>query len=239
MSPSDLLEDTPESECDEKFLEEFENAWKDFLSNRPFRCKRFDHIIDLQTQLMTLKQDNSKMVKDFQKQIKFLDRGKTVSEKEFSEKIQGVLQEEKRMKDAVNERIESVKWLQALQEQTLPWFHFMRELDRLAEVHHKNDEASPSANKVSRPSARAKFLAAGVSRAESPSQHQLGECLVDNALLTTQVQMLHREVERCQTLMEINETTICKFLAKNNIWNILETKEIEKYCDKKSYADNV
>jgi len=179
-------------------------------------AKRDQHIIELQNEADSLLQSKQKMEGEFKKQIAFFQWGQDMSEKKYTSKIQATLEEQAKLRESLAEKIEVIAQVERLQDQTLPWFHLMKELDRLVEEQEPNKE-SLSRN-VPQPSDQALLLAKS---SKHKDNCELRAKRVDHALLATHASMLHKEIERYEKLLEINEE-LGQFLKDLDIWSILK-----------------
>ena len=262
----DVADQDDDNSFDAAFLEEFENAWSQYLlrlqtknqqqqqqeqekhSTSPEHCQpqlpsllmtsrqRGQHIVELQTEADAVLQSKIKMENEMKQQIAFFHWGQEQSEKKFTKKIQATLEEQQKERERLEGKIAALEQAERIHEQTLPWFHFMNELDRLVvekDVISKNNDASTS-RKVARPSARALLLArSGPRSSNSSSQHNPSHgraaadklewraSRIDRALLTAHAAMLHKEIERCETMLAIHKE-VGQFLTEHDIWSILK-----------------
>jgi len=250
LTREDLLEVA--DDFDPEFLVEFERAWTRFVRSKKdhdnpittIAGQRQERIADLQEQCLDLQKTKDKMEQEFENQIAFLRHGRNASEENYIRQMRRHRAEQQAVQKELTEHLDSVKKIEQFQEQTLPWFHFMNELDRLASTIGDNDKDETKNNtensnlKIALPSPRAQLLlhsspnqhhpkkkgetAAG---AGAPSQEQVRAIRIDNALLKTHVSMLHKEIERCELSLDLREQVVGKFLTEHNVWSLLSPQQ--------------
>ena len=249
LTREDLLEVV--DDFDPEFLVEFERAWTRFVRSKKdddnpittIAGQRQERIADLQEQCLDLQKTKDKMEQEFENQIAFLRHGRNASEETYIRQMRRHRAEQQAVQKELTEHLDSAKKIERFQEQTLPWFHFMNELDRLASTFGDNDKdetknkkTENSNLKIARPSPRAQLLLHSspiqqnpkkgeTAAAVAPSQEQLRAIRIDNALLKTHVSMLHKEVERCELSLDLREQVVGKFLTEHNVWSILSPQQ--------------
>lgn len=256
LTREDLLEvanDDGDASFDEAFLDEFETAWTQFLREKKnptigaAPCQREQRIAALQKRGSQLQQSKDAMEREFQKQIAFFQEKAIESEQLYATEIEEAVQQQLELREKWTAKLQANAAIETLQEQTLPWFHFVNELDRLAAAatannnlpgsHQQQPSDEINGHKVARPSARAMLLCQQQGNSPPPPpppldhanngthQQQQEQLLranrIDHALMTTHVSMLHKEVERYEHLLNINKD-VGGLLTELNVWSILQ-----------------
>lgn len=135
--------------------------------------------------------------------------------------MQEAMDKPRAVHDELSKKLDAVARADQLQQQTLPWQHFIKELDNLISKQDGNSTASSEkSSKVAKPSARAVFLTEQTTTG-LPTDAQLRAYRIDHALLTTHVSMLQKEIERYEKLVESQED-VGKFLTDHDVWSILK-----------------
>ena len=215
------LEEEEGSTCDEKFLEKFEIAWRCFLRDRPALLEghRGKRISQLQQQVKNLKASRESEELELKRQIAFLHSSNEALEEQYKQKLKEVKEKQHVVQDKLEKKLDAISHLEQLQQQTIPWQHFLSELNRLAvqkqqnELVPSNGELAAIDSKVAKPSARAMLLAAQTIT-DSESDVQFRACRIDNALLATHVTILQKEIEQYEKMVECREFAE-KLLSEN------------------------
>ena len=218
---------------DAAFLEEFETAWSQFLSEQPsdhtlLNLPQEQRVLELQKEADAVLSSKIKMEKEMKQQIEFFRWGQEQSEKKFTTKIQETLEEQQKQRELLAGKITTLDQVERIDNETLPWFHFMNELDRLVEEKQVISKDATS-RKVARPSARA-LLLAKCGYPHNNKQHLRGDQLewrasrIDHELMTMHSGMLQKEIERCEKVLAINQE-VGQFLNDLDIWSILKATD--------------
>jgi hypothetical protein len=134
--------------------------------------------------------------------------------------MQSAIETQRQLHEDLQKRLDDVKHADKLQTQTLPWHHFLHELDLIA-ADTKSLEGSVVEDKKTRlvrPSGRAMVLT-------DHSRGCAGDVVlrafrIDHALLTNHIRMLTKEIDRFRRMQKAQEMT-AKFLKDFNAWGIL------------------
>ena len=231
----EVADQDDDNSFDAAFLDEFETAWSQFLSEQQpsdplhnlLNLQQEQRVIELQNEADEILRSKIKMEKEMKQQIAFFHWGQEQSEKKFTSKIQETLEEQQKQRELLAGKNDALDLAERIHDETLPWFHFIKELDRLVE--EKEVIAKDSTNrKVARPSARALLLAkCGNSHHK---RHLRGDQLewrashIDHALMKTHSAMLQKEIERSETMLAINQE-VGEFLNDLDIWSILKASD--------------
>lgn len=231
----EVADQDDDNSFDAAFLEEFETAWSEFLSEQPsdhnlLNFPQEPRVLELQKEADAVLLSKIRMEKEMKQQIEFFRWGQEQSEKKFTNKIQETLEEQQKQRELLAGKIAALDQVERIDEETLPWFHFMKELDRLVEEKEVISKDSTS-RKVARPSARALLLAKCGHPHNNNKHHQLrGDQLewrasrIDHELMTVHSGMLQKEIERCETMLAINQE-VGQFLNDLDIWSILKATD--------------
>jgi uncharacterized protein YdiU (UPF0061 family) len=226
---------------DEAFLLEFEQAWARFLHQYPKylpQASRHDRLQQLQEKLQATIDSKEKVEAEIEQQMAFFQSSCQVLEDEYAAKMQHGIETQRQLDAELTKQLMVVARADELQQETLPWHHFMHELDRAAaasttaqKIANNNamttfDSSSDDASPLNvLPSARAIAIADLASSYGSTSTDDLlyRAFQADKAILTAHVAMLEREVERFDTTLRAQELA-GKFLTDNNVWSVLDKK---------------
>jgi hypothetical protein len=102
-----------------------------------------------------------------------------------------------------------------LQQETLPWYHFVHELDLIS-------DSEVTSGSMHKPSARA--IALTDHSRGCPEDILLRAYKMDHALLSTSVSLLKKEMERYDALVKAQEFS-SEFLTDYNVWSIVNSSE--------------
>lgn len=214
-------------------LEGFEVAWRDFMKEHPELVpegKREDHIKEMQEQAQVVLKAQVEANDELQKQLKFFEKSREDLEHDFEKEFADMRSKQKKTKDFLQNQLDNVVITEHLLSQVLPWEHFLTSVDKAAENERKLNSENPgqktSSNenpvvendKKAKPSARAIFLVD--STKGDKNDVQLRAHHIDHALLTTQVQMLQKEAEAYEKLLETHKI-VGKFLNDQNVWSMV------------------
>lgn len=232
LSREDWLEvadqDEDDNSFDETVLAEFETAWSQFLRENPsalFTTGREQRISELQKEADKVLRSQEKMESEFKTQIAFFQWGQEMAEKKFTTKIHETLERQQKGRELLAEKIQALDKIERIHEETRPWFHFMQELDRLVEEQEPSSSSKdPASRKVAHPSARALLLARTGRNKHSKDKFDWRASRIENALLTAHTSMLHKEIERYETMLAVNEE-VGQFLTDLDIGTILKGNE--------------
>lgn len=132
--------------------------------------------------------------------------------------MQAAIETQSKIHDDLQKRLEDVKTSDKLQMQTLPWHHFLYELDLIAASAKESADETEKSSRVNRPSDRAMVMT-------DHSKGCAGDVVlraykIDHALLTNHIRILTKEIERYKRSLKAQEMT-GKFLKDFNAWGIL------------------
>lgn len=201
LCQNDLITENNGEPIDDSFLESFNAAWSQLLKERG--CLKGLHqekISALQKEALRLKVASDNLKVELSRQSTFVrtkrDEMEAFYQQQFEDieaKIQKTDEKSKEKRDMIETAIQSA----AL---TLPWLHFMRELDRLGTMSNSSDHENVQETQgLSIYRSRAIVLAkcyAKVADSDNTSLMEQRVDYVENALLKSHIQMLTLERER-------------------------------------------
>jgi hypothetical protein len=135
---------------------------------------------------------------------------------DFIGKMQGAIESQSQIQDSLQRRLDDVRAADKIQQQTLPWHHFLYELDQLAAS--VKPEPAKKSKKTIRPSERAMVLTDHSSGC--PGDVVLRAYKMDHSIMTNHIRILTKEVDRYKRLVKAQEMT-GKFLKDFGAWGIL------------------
>lgn len=130
--------------------------------------------------------------------------------------MQAAIESQSQIQDSLQRRLDDVRAADKIQQQTLPWHHFLYELDQLA-ASVKPEQATRS-KKTIRPSDRAMVLTDHSSGC--PGDVVLRAYKLDHSIMKNHIRILTKEVDRYKKLVKGQEMT-GKFLKDFGAWGIL------------------
>jgi len=204
-APSDLEE---LSEEDAALVEEFEKDWVLFLRENPDKNpggKKAVEVDRLRTGVTDALAHKAAVETELNEQLNFLKKG--FEKLEDSAKLQldhnNVLQ--KKLFETLQEEIDKVPSANKILSNTLPWEHFIETLDGTVTAKESAGVGShrPSGSGANA-SARAYEL---ILRTDDQAGDKLRAHQMDHALLSTQVKMLEKEIERYEKMTYLLDKT--------------------------------
>lgn len=207
-------------------IHQFEEAWNEFLIQNPAVLPtgpKGKRIASIEQQLDALKASKNNVEAEMQRQLEFFDQSKDQLEANFEKAMTSAATTQQHLYADLNRHADNIAVASHDLTLTLPWEYFFHALDNLVvrdEVKPLPEHLSPK-SKSMKPSARAIFLVNANQLADSRSQDFILKAYrIDHALLSAQVKMTHREVERYEKTTESLEF-LGKFLTDHNIWGLL------------------
>jgi hypothetical protein len=147
--------------------------------------------------------------------------------------MQEAIEVQRKVHEDLQKRLDDVHSADKIQQLTLPWYHFLYELDELASsVKSAHGEKS---RKTVRPSDRAMVLT-DHSRG-CPGDVVLRAYKIDHALRTNHIRMLTKEIDRYKKVAKGQEMT-GKFLKDFGAWEILAKTSSQDDSTSDSASDN-
>lgn len=239
ITKDDLTTPYQTAECLD-FLERFEDAWKKFLQTLPDKDlprgnsgSRLEYAL---AQIEKLEKSKQDVEQELQDQLKFFRESREKMEDKFDAKLREASLKQRSIQEDLNEQLEMVSKVEELQIQTIPWFHYLDELNELVDAdsddeddydfeeiegEHKTNELLSHAVK---PSKRAMLLSLSkccVDNNIDSTNNMLRAFRVDRAMLRTHISMLKKEIQRTEYL-SISQERIAQFLSKHKVWNCMK-----------------
>lgn len=220
------------TENDQDYLIDFQDAWTKFLLQRPELVPRGQlgqRIDSLHHQTEFERATNEAVHLELKKQLQFFTSSRESLEDLFTFKLNEAMERQRELHDELQIKLDTVALADQLQAQTVPWMHFLQQLDRLnaaktaeaAAAATDKPEEEPSNNRAVKPSARAMALT-DVSSGDS-ADIMLRAYRTDHALLTTHIAKSQKEIERYVKLIQSQEVAGL-FLTEHNVWSLLSNK---------------
>jgi hypothetical protein len=144
--------------------------------------------------------------------------------------MQAAIEIQSQVHEDLQKRLEDASSVDKIQGQTLPWHHFLYEVDLLA-ANAKSAQSGKS-RKTVRPSDRAMVLT-DHSRG-CPGDVVLRAYKIDHALMTNHIRMLTKDIDRYKKLARVQEMA-GKFLKDFDAWGVLSMTPSQ---DDSSSGDN-
>jgi hypothetical protein len=209
------------SEKDVDTIDEFEDAWYEFLSNDPDMLplsQRGKRGLQIERQIEELQASKQNAEAELKRQLDFFSSSKEQLETNFKKAMAGAAMDQQKIHTQLNKQIDNVAVADHNAMLTIPWDHFLDTLDHA--VVHTDTKSLADGKKTMKPSARAMFLVNAHNEDERSRDFLLRAYRIDHALLNAQVKMSQREVERYEKTTESLEV-LGKFLTEHNIWGLL------------------
>lgn len=232
LTRDDITEQLSDTEA--ATIEEFENAWENFLSSRPGilppgrKLKNCRHI---QTRMNEIEGKKQNVCLELQKQLDFFADSKVKLEEKFHKtKEEAALQQQEVVRQLEKE-IDDIALSDKILSEVLPWEHFFDNLEANTSTAHNGSVASLSAatsqSQIIKPSGEAMYLAnvqpkelIYAARRGKSKSHLLRAYRIDNALLKARAAMLRREAERLEKNLNADRM-ISHVLMDNDVWGIM------------------
>jgi|Transcript_11338 hypothetical protein len=207
--------DVPLNRDDLDMVENFEACWSVYMQEHPELMPaggRSKKLIELKSQVMESKLSLKKLEHEYENQLKVFGKSRDLLEINYQKGMQEALKRQKTIHALLQRELDRVLEADELESQIVPWEHFLASVDKAALV----PLLEPKDRSV-KPSSRAMALVENVG---DPSDVQLRAFRIDHALLTAQVEMLQREIEKVEKTTKALDLT-GEFLTENNIWALL------------------
>mmetsp|Transcript_4050 Transcript_4050/g.9661 ORF Transcript_4050/g.9661 Transcript_4050/m.9661 type:complete len:260 (-) Transcript_4050:152-931(-) len=210
-------------------IEEFEDAWKKFLSSRPGTLPpgtKIKNFRNMQTRLNLIEGKKQNVCMELQRQLDFFDSSKEKLEEKYSkEKEEATLQQESVIA-GLEKEIDNIAVADKILSEVLPWEHYFDNLESNAASAHGASSASHKTghSQVIRPSDEALYLA-NIHPSDAVDAHKSAEAesylihayRIDNALLKAKSVMLKREADRLEKNL-LADRALAKLLMDNDVW---------------------
>ena len=210
------------SEGDIIMVQAFEASWKEFMAENPSLIplgKKRDSVLKLQRDILSTLQSKQAVETELVRQLEFFQQSRDNLEQHYGEQATKANIYQSKMHDTLQEQLDKVYKAKSLAQQTISWNHFLNCLDKATPEQLKG---SPSRKEKSfKPSARAMAL---VDPTGDEADVQLRAYRLDHAILTAQVKMLDKELEK-QEMTTITLEAVGKLLSEHNIWGLLTKQQ--------------
>ena len=207
--------DVPLTAHDMILVEDFEAKWSEYMQKHPELMPsggRSKRVTELRGEVLKARMSQKAVEKELEDQIKLFGRSRDSLEFNYQKAMQETNQRQKKVLDVLQKELGKAVEADTLESQLVLWEHFLSCVDKTALV-----PAMALKEKTVKPSARAVAL---VDQSGDPSDVQLRAYRIDHALLTAQVEMLQKEIIRCEKTTD-GLDLVGKFLTENNIWALL------------------
>lgn len=230
MMAAPITEDDLDFELDsdaQNTMNDFEAAWKTFMKEHPDLVpegKREHNIKQLQEQATLTTTKQTQVTDELQKQLDFFEMSRKGLEQDCEKEIESTRATQKEIHAILQQKQDDIGIAEHLQSQTIPFDHFLVCLDRASRKAKTRGTlptlscASGEKDKKVTPSDRAMFLVNTASVDESDVE--LKAYQIDHALLNARVEMLRKEAEGYEKLLE-SQKMVGKFLDENNVWTMV------------------
>lgn len=222
------------SEIDVETIEEFEDAWQEFLSSRPGvlppgrkikKCKQ------IETQMKEIEGKKQNVCLELQRHLDFFAASRDKVEEKYKNAKEDAKLQQKNIKEELEHEIDEIAKADKLLSDVLPWEHFFENLESNTTAVHNGSVASMSAgtsqSQQVKPSAEALYLADirpgevfYAARRGTSKAHFLRAYRIDNALLKAKAAMLRRETERLEKVVK-SEQMLSQILTENDVWGVM------------------
>ena len=220
-----------DKECDEadkEIIEEFENAWIEFLKKNPEKLvpRQEKRISKIKSQMTDTSVESKKIEEEFKLQLEFFAESRDQLEENFKRTMNEETENQKEMRDDLDRDVDGAAIADHNFSLTLPWEKFFYNLERVVAKESmlplpKDIIAVDDITKPLLPSKRAVLLLKSGSEYKPINKDfMLQAYRVDEAMMKAQIKMYELEVERYEkTLKNLEDTG--KFLTEHNIWGVL------------------
>lgn len=212
--------DVPLTANDKNLVEEFEAKWSEFMQQHPEMMPsggRTKTVNELGEQVLMARKSQAEVEKELEQQLLLFGRTRDLLESNYRKAVQEANIKQVGLQDTLQTDIDNAVRADRLESQLVPWEHFLSSADRASLV----PSMELNKGKAVKPSARAMAL---VDPSGDPGDVQLRAYRIDHALLTVQVEMLQKEIDRCEKTTD-GLDLVGTFLTENNIWALLSSKQ--------------
>jgi hypothetical protein len=218
------------SERDIQAIDEFEEAWREFVSSRPGVLPpgaKLRSCLAIEYQIDDVEVSKRNVQMEMQRQLDFFNSSKDQLEANFTRAMEEAALMQQDVNKRLTKEISDIADADESLSTTLPWEHFFDNLDSLAEEACIAEEAGGGLRAL-KPSNRALYLANNIDHTEvamaalegRSSALLLHAFNIDNALLNAEIRMMQREVDRLEKTTK-SQQVMAKFLTEHNIWGLL------------------
>jgi hypothetical protein len=243
VHPADLQDVLGRALTDDEaaLLHEFEQSWKLHVRRQAELVPEEEALIQqLETKAHALVQERQAIEEDLRQQEALVQSQEEAAEAEFAQKMQQAEEDYAQSEQELTEHLQEVEQAQKLQEETMPWSFFLSAADAAARE-ESSAYAGLEKSLTVQPSQRAIYLAQrmpsmAVEEKENDSDGEestdgdvdtksllraLRAYEMDQTLLTTQLAMLKKEIQRYESTIA-SQQRAQTLLLEHNIWGILD-----------------
>lgn len=207
-------------------VQDFEQSWKQFIldnSNLMPLGKRRESVTKLQRDILATLENKSAVEAELKRQLDFFQKSREALEQHYGQQAAGASTYQSQIHDHLQIQLGNVSQAKSLSQKTVPWNHFLNCIDKaIPELY--TTTASSMKEKAFKPSARAMALV-------DPTGDEEDVCLrayrLDHALLTAQVKMLEKELDKEEKMTSTLEV-VGTLLSEHNIWGLLTKQQQEQ-----------
>mmetsp|Transcript_30132 Transcript_30132/g.64592 ORF Transcript_30132/g.64592 Transcript_30132/m.64592 type:complete len:257 (+) Transcript_30132:86-856(+) len=232
LNKDDICE--PLSEHDTDLIEQFEDAWKEFLSARRGTLppgQKIKNCRNIQARMNEMEGKKQNVCLELQRQLDFFDSSRDKLEEKYGKEKEEATAQQNDLIAKLEQEIDEIAIADKALSEILPWEHFFDNLESNTTMVHNGSVASLSAatgqSQPIKPSGEALYLAniqpselVYAARRGKSKAHLLRAYRIDNALLKAKAGMLRREVDRVGKTIR-SDQLISNFLMENDIWGTM------------------
>lgn len=209
------------------FLEKFEKAWNEFVMKQAKESlpkgERECRIEKLQVEAREIQTYKENLEGELKEQRDFIRNSLQKSEEAFHRRVRAEKRAQRAIHIELSQQLEYAEKVHVLQKDTLPWFHFLEQLNDKAERDEERISHGLS-NSITCPSKRGFLLSRVKDQDDSSPAAQLRACKTDHAIMDVHINMLAKEIERCEKLSCLREYA-STFLNEQDVSSILKGYE--------------
>ena len=214
----------------------FEECWGRFVQRKAARNelpkgRREEVIEDFQEKIRAIQHQKENVDGEFIQKIAMYKKSTADLVLDYSRDIAQAKTKADKVQKEWTERLETAQEANELQQDTLPWFHFLRQVDLEAKLFDLSSwKEEETKHETAHPSDRALFLAAARANEDSTKDETMVHAhQIDHALLTSHVDMLKMEIERFEKMVASQEIA-GRFLALHDTNNIVSPDDRNKFA---------
>lgn len=216
-------------------LEEFEDAWKEFLSARPGTLppgQKIKNFRNIQTRMNEVQAKKENVCLELRRQLDFFASSRGRLEEKYSRQKEEATLQQKGMVEELEQEIDRIAIADKLLSEVLPWEHYFHNLESNTSALDNGGVANMSAatgrSQPIRPSAEALYLANikpnEITDAPGREAHLHQAYRIDNAILKAKSAMLKREADRLEKNI-LSDRVLSKFLMDNDVWGAIASSK--------------
>ena len=232
LNKDDICEYLSDGDIDT--IEEFEDAWKAFLSSRPRILppgQKIKNCRNIQTQMNEVEAKKQNVCLELQRQLGFFTSSKDQLEAKYSKAMEEATLQQQDVVRQLEKEIDDIAIADKSLSDVLPWEHFFDNLEsNMTTVNHGSVASMSAATGQSqpiKPSSEALYLAniqpaevVYAARRGKSKAHLLRAYRIDNALLKAKAAMLRCEADRLEKTIK-SERLLSNFLMENDVWGLM------------------